>query len=78
MEKENTHFYKGIVKSGGVEVMGTVVVRNSVAKRVIVTLMPAISFCVCLVWRQSVRTFWNMDQQQIELWDISECPVSFR
>ena len=28
----------------GVEVMGTVVVRNSVAKRVIVTLMPAISF----------------------------------
>ena len=32
------------MKSGGVEVMGTVVVRNSVAKRVIVTLMPAISF----------------------------------
>ena len=26
--------------------MGTVVVRNSVAKRVIVTLMPAISFCL--------------------------------
>lgn len=29
--------------------MGTVVVRNSVAKRVIVTLMPAISFFV-YVW----------------------------
>ena len=58
--------------------MGTVVVRNSVAKRVIVTLMPAISF-LCMFGLAAISvTFWNMDQQQIELWDISECPVSFR
>ena len=52
------------MKSGGVEVMGTVVVRNSVAKRVIVTLMPAISF-LCMFGLAAIR-------------DISECPVSFR
>lgn len=58
--------------------MGTVVVRNSVAKRVIVTLMPAISF-LCMFGLAAISVnFLEYGQQQIELWDISECPVSFR
>ena len=40
--------------------MGTVVVRNSVAKRVIVTLMPAISFlCMLGIAGKSARFHAN-------------------
>lgn len=47
------------MKSGGVEVMGTVVVRNSVAKRVIVTLMPAISFLLYRKFLKSSEIVYN-------------------
>ena len=56
--------------------MGTVVVRNSVAKRVIVTLMPAISF-LCMFGLAAISAnFLEYGSTADRI--ISECPVSFR